>query len=160
MKYYIDLAEVNESFYDALGLVEIDEHSFNKVLSAIPDCEVRDYDEFKTVVVKMSSKAPDPTKEGLDSGRLYNAMEAFSKEIKAWEGDEFLCEVYEKFAKATPSQERALLALCLLAFDGQIKSTEELSANDKRMAVEVASQLRPAEAQWLYKFAVLVTKLA
>ncbi len=97
---------------------------------------------------------------GRDTTKLYEAMQAFVAQVKNWEGEELLGEVYDNLTEQLPAEERAMLIFHLLAPSCDNNDPEQLSAQAKKFAVDVAEVMGPDWAQWLYKFTVLVTKLA
>lgn len=99
-----------------------------------------------------------------DPGQIGGLQELFDKlkdmaiVCNQWNGEEELpgAIVYTVQQHMTPETQVQLIwhLLCAGA------TTNELSMNDKKLALAMADAMGPDWAQWMYRFAVLVTKLA
>lgn len=93
-----------------------------------------------------------------DTTKLYAAAQAFADEIEKWEGEEELDRILSSFAtKMLSPSLRAKLAFQTLANN---TSCEEIVPETKKFGVDLGNEMGPDWAQWLYHFAVFVTKVA
>lgn len=89
----------------------------------------------------------------------YEAMRAFREKLNELTGEEILVAVCRDFAcgKLEDSVRRELILQLLTAKAG---GPNEFGLEVKQDAVHLAEMLGPEWCQWLYRFAVLCTKLA
>lgn len=95
---------------------------------------------------------------GVSLTQLHAAANNFSFAFAAWEGEEAQQECATAFARSLCEEDRAALIFSLLT--EQAASEQSLSLADKQLALRVANTMGPDWAQWLYHFAVFVTKAA
>ena len=88
---------------------------------------------------------------------LYTAVELFKTATTAWSGKIELSLEISKMAQDLPNGLRAQIAFHLLTAGTH---DEKLDTPTKAFALALADEMGADWAQWLYRFAVLVTKLA
>lgn len=89
----------------------------------------------------------------------YKAMREFTEALNDLQGDEMLGGVFSDFIRHLPEDTRTTLAFQAITHCAN-GETEALGFKAKAGALALAEEMGPDWAQWLYKFAVLVTKLA
>lgn len=101
---------------------------------------------------------PNEVPETRSVDALYAAMYAFRDEVNKWEGEDLLNSVAADLAATLNEDARAELAFQLLTSGS--RDDGEMGVSAKKFAVAFAHKIGPDWGQWLYRFAVLVTKLA
>lgn len=95
--------------------------------------------------------------------RTYEQMEAFAAAFQSFDGmRDVQDEIATEFGRRLSEEARAKLIFQLLTLNpvGAQFAGDGLTPTDKRFAVTLATTIGPDWAQWLYRFAVTVTKLA
>lgn len=88
---------------------------------------------------------------------LYTAVDHFKTATTAWSGEHELSQEISEMAREMPNELRAQIAFHLLTAGTH---DEKLDTPTKAFALALADEMGADWAQWLYRFAVLVTKLA
>jgi hypothetical protein len=93
-----------------------------------------------------------------DLSLLYEKLRSMAVVVNQWNGKYELGDaIVETVMKHMTPETRVQLIWHLLAVEATV---DELSFRDKEFALMVAATIGPDWAQWLYRFAVVVTKLA
>ena len=88
---------------------------------------------------------------------LCKEARTYAEAFNAWDGELQAVEAME-MARHLDDESRAQLVFQLLTHGGTDPTF--LSHRDKQFALELSGLIGPDHAQWLYRFAVLCTKLA
>lgn len=91
-------------------------------------------------------------------GVAYSTARAFANALNALDGEEEQARVLTELVLYSLTPEARLKLAFAALTDGD--ENEELSRHDKTFALELAMDRGPDWCQWLYKFAVLCTKVA
>ena len=105
--------------------------------------------------LKQGAAADPSTEVGGGTTELYMAAGDFFRMLEEWEGEDLLREAVEQCKEDRPGHLAQLIGLALPPFEAA-----DLSHEDKRLALDLATEFGRDRAQWFYHLAVLVTKLA
>ena len=112
-------------------------------------------EHFDNMVSEDNSMAKAMTR--MDETHL--AMVEFTDLFNAWDGEEVQADIADDFTQVlTPEARNTLLMQLLLS--GHAPNHDSLSFADKEFGLRLAEKLGPDWCQWLYKFAVFMTKVA
>ena len=95
---------------------------------------------------------------GVTVSQAIDAAQNFVFAFNAWEDEDVQAEMGVALASSLTDVSRAQLIFNLLTY--QSTSEARLNDADKHLAVDLAETIGPDRAQWLYHFAVFVTKAA
>lgn len=89
---------------------------------------------------------------------LAAACECFCQSVKEWDGEDHLKVALQNMSREMQGTETAQVVFSLLT--ARATGPDALSLEDKKFAIDLASEMGPDWAQWFYHFAVLITRIA
>ena len=92
--------------------------------------------------------------------KVHAAGKAFFEALAEWDGEELQGSIITDLIAAHCTEESRLQLALHTLLDGHCNEFEEVTKAGKQFAVEMSEEMGPNNAQWLYHFAKLVTKLA
>ena len=90
---------------------------------------------------------------------VYKSMRVFADELNEFAGEEVLADICKDFAIKELAYE-VRLELIFRLITANAPEPENVSTLSRHDALDLAEKLGPEWCQWLYRFAVLCTKLA